>query len=336
MKANTMTGMLLSKGFVAQFGDELETTLASVGRQPDIIHLPDDPAAGLDNAVCQRIQIAYLTRDIRFSPLYNTFSAAVTAATSLEWVHFVSTGIDQHPFLTALKSRHVRLTTSAGSNGEPVGQTAIAGLLMLARRFPRWLDAQRRHAWEPMRGAQVPPDLRGQTVLIVGMGTIGATVARFCQAMGMHVIGMRRSPLKPGDPAEEMHPVSALRSLLPRCQWVVLACPHTDETHHLLNAQTLALLPQGAQVVNVARGGCVDEPALIEALRSGHLAGAYLDVFETEPLPASSPLWDLPNVICTPHNASASGGNDRRAADIFFANVLHWARKEPLQNERAA
>jgi phosphoglycerate dehydrogenase-like enzyme len=154
--------------------------------------------------------------------------------------------------------------------------------------------------------------------------------------MGMHVIGMRRSPLRPGDPADEMLPVSALKSVLPRAQWVVLACPHTDETHHLLNAETLALLPREAQVVNVARGGCIDEPDLIEAIRDKVIAGAYLDVFETEPLPASSPLWDLPNVICTPHNASASGGNDRRAADIFLANVVHWAKREPLLNERAA
>ena len=331
-----MTGMLLSKGFVAQFGAELKAKMASVGREPEFIHLPDDPAVPLADELCQRVEIAYLTRDVRFSPLYPSFGAAVTAARKLEWVHFVSTGIDQHPFLPALKSRQVKLTTSAGSNGEPVGQTAICGLLMLARRFPRWLEAQKRHAWEPMRGTDVPPDLRGQTVLIVGMGTIGATVARFCQAMGMHVIGMRRSPLKAGDPADEMLPVSALKTVLPRCQWVVLACPHTDETHHLLNAQTLALLPRDAQVVNVARGGCIDEPALIDAIRNKIIAGAYLDVFETEPLPASSPLWDLPNVICTPHNASASGGNDRRAADIFLANVGHWAKRETLLNERAA
>lgn len=331
-----MTGMLLSKGFVAQFGGELRARLKAAGRDADILHLPDDPQVPLSPEQCARIEVSYLTRDIRFSPLYQSFGRAVSAAPGLKWLHFVSTGIDQHPFLDALKARGVRLTTSAGSNGEPVGQTAIAGLLMLARRFPRWLDAQRRHAWEPMRGAAVPPDLRGQTILIVGMGTIGKTVARFAQLVGMHVIGMRRSPLQPGDPVDEMYPVSALRAVLPRCQWVVLACPHTPETHKLLNAETLALLPQGAHVVNVARGACVHEAALIAALQGGHLAGAYLDVFETEPLPAASPLWDLPNVVVSPHNASASGGNDRRAADIFLANVQHWARNEPLMNERSA
>ena len=187
-----------------------------------------------------------------------------------------------------------------------------------------------------MRGAAVPGDLQGQTVLVVGMGHIGATVARFCQSTGMHVIGMRRTPWQPGDPAHEIHPLSMLQDVLTRCEWVVLACPHMPETHHLLNAQTLALLPRGARVINVARGGCVDEVALTEALESGHVGGAYLDVFEVEPLPVASPLWDLPNVIVSPHNASASSGNDRRAKDRFLANLAHWARKEPLANQRSA
>ncbi|MGE5523571.1 MAG: D-2-hydroxyacid dehydrogenase [Rhodospirillaceae bacterium] len=331
-----MTGVLLSTGFVARFGDRLAATLASVGREPDIIHLPDEPNVALDPATCDRIKIAYLSRDLRFSRLYEAFGAAVTAASHLEWVHFASAGIDQHPFLAALRERGVRLTTSSGTNAEPVAQTAITGLLMLARRFPHWMQAQRRHAWEPLRGPALPPDLRGQTILIVGMGAIGGAVARFCRTIGMHVIGMRRTPLQPGDPADEVLPISALRGVLPRCQWVVLACPLTEETRRLLNAETLVLLPRGAQIVNVARGGCIDERALIEALRNGHIGGAYLDVFETEPLPAASPLWDMPGVIVSPHSAAVSAGNERRAADIFMENIVHWAHNEPLRNRRDA
>jgi D-2-hydroxyacid dehydrogenase (NADP+) len=331
-----MTGLLLSRGFVAQFGDELRATLAPAGREAEILHLPDDPQVPLAREACERIEITYLSRDIRFSPLYRSFGAAVAAAPKLQWAHFASTGIDQHPFLDALKSRGVRLTTSAGSNGEPVAQTAVAGLLMLARGFPHWLDAQRRHAWEPLRGAAAPADLRGQAVLIVGLGTIGAAVARFCQAVGMHVIGMRRSPARRGEPVAEVQPLAALREVLPRCHWVVLACPYTAETHHLLDRETIPFLPRGACVINVARGGCVEEPALTEALRSGHLGGAYLDVFETEPLPAASRLWDMGNVIVSPHNASASSGNDRRAAELFLVNLGRWARCEPLVNERSA
>jgi D-2-hydroxyacid dehydrogenase (NADP+) len=152
----------------------------------------------------------------------------------------------------------------------------------------------------------------------------------------MHVIGVRRSPRRPEDPVDEMCAFARLETVLPRCDWVVLACPYTPESHHLLNARTLALLPRGARVINVARGSVADEPALAAALKSGHLGGAYLDVFETEPVPADSPLWDIPNVIVSPHNASASSGNDARATEIFFANLGKWARGEPLANERHA
>jgi phosphoglycerate dehydrogenase-like enzyme len=113
----------------------------------------------------------------------------------------------------------------------------------------------------------------------------------------------------------------------------VLACPLTPETRHIIHAGTLARLPRGACLINVARGGLADESAVIAALRSGQLGGAYLDVFEQEPLPSESPLWDLPNAILSPHNASASVGNDQRAARIFLGNLVNWAHGRPLRNE---
>ena len=149
----------------------------------------------------------------------------------------------------------------------------------------------------------------------------------------MHVIGVRRSPRRPEDPVHEMHTLAALPELLARCDWVVLACPLTPETRRIINAGTLARLPRGARLINVARGEVADESAVIAALRSGQLGGAYLDVFEKEPLPADSPLWNLPNAIVSPHNASASSGNDDRAMRIFLANLVKWAQGKPLQNE---
>jgi phosphoglycerate dehydrogenase-like enzyme len=130
-----------------------------------------------------------------------------------------------------------------------------------------------------------------------------------------------------------MHAPAALPELLPRCQWVVLACPLTPETRRIMNAGTLARLPRGAFLINVARGGLADEGAVIAALKSGQLGGAYLDVFEQEPLPPDSPLWGLPNAILSPHNASASAGNDERATRIFLGNLERWAHGRPLQNE---
>ncbi len=329
-----MTGFLLSKGFLAKFGGRLAAAAREAGLDPLVLHLPDDAGTRLAPEDCARIEIAYLTRDWRFSDHYLAFGDTVRACPNLKWVRFASTGVDQHPFLPALYRRGVKVTSSIGSNGEPVAQTAICGLLMLARRFPVWWDAQRRHAWEPMRGEAVPRDLEGQTVVIIGVGIIGTAVARFCQALGMHVIGVRRSPRR-DEPVHEMHPPAALPELWPRTQWLVLACTHTPETHHLVNAATLARLPRGAHIINVSRGGVVDEPALIAALRSGHIAGAHLDVFEQEPLPAESPLWELTNVVVTPHNASASDGNDRRSAEIFLDHLRRWARGGPLANQSA-
>lgn len=329
-----MTGILLSRGFVAQFGGQLQAAAKAAGVTPQIIHLPDDAAQPLPAADVAKVEMAYLTRDIRFSELYKSFGEAVKTAPHLKWVHFTSTGIDQHPFLPALHERKVRLTTSAGTNGEPVGQTAICGLLMLARGFPRWIAAQRERRWDPARGKDVPRDLRGQTVIVVGLGTIGATVAKFCQAMEMKVIGLRRSPKRDGDPVDEMHTLDRLPALLPQCDWLVLACPYTKETHQLVNAKTLALMPKHSYLVNVARGGCVDEKALIAALQARQIAGAYLDVFEKEPLPADSPLWDIPNVIVSPHNASASAGNDARAATVFTENLKLYAAGKTMTNEQ--
>jgi phosphoglycerate dehydrogenase-like enzyme len=135
------------------------------------------------------------------------------------------------------------------------------------------------------------------------------------------------------DPVDELHHPAALAELLPRADWLALACPLTDETRNMIDTRALALLPRGARILNVARGEVIDEPALIEALRGGQVGGAYLDVFQIEPLPAESPLWDLPNVIITPHNSAASAGNDGRAAAIFLRNLRHWAHGEPLVNE---
>lgn len=329
-----MTGILVSKGFMAQFGDELHAAAKDAGVKAQIIHLPDEAALRLSAAELATIEAAYLTRDTRFSDHYQTFSETVKVAPNLKWVHFTSTGIDQHPFLPALHERKVRLTTSAGTNGEPVGHTAIAGLLMLARGFPRWISAQRERKWDPARGKDVPRDLRGQTAIVVGLGTIGATVARFCKALDMKVIGLRRSPKRDGDPVDEMHTLDKLPQLLPQCDWLVLACPYTKETHQLVNVKTLALMPKHAHLINVARGAVAEEKALIAALQSKQIAGAYLDVFEKEPLPADSPLWDIPNVIVSPHNASASDGNDRRAARVFTENLKLFAAGKPMVNEQ--
>jgi phosphoglycerate dehydrogenase-like enzyme len=326
-----VTTLLVSPQFRQTCGPDIASAARAAGIELDWLTLPDDPEARLDATTCARAEIAFYTHDA-FTERPRQFFSTLKHASSLKWLHVFNAGVD-HPVFAGVLARGIRLTTSAGSTAQPIAHTAIAGLLMLARGLPRWLDAQRRRAWEPQRGSTAPRDLDGQTMLILGLGHIGREIARLGQALGLRVIGVRRSPRSPADPVDELHPPAVLAALLPRADWLVIACPLTADTRHLVNADRLAQLPRHACVINVSRGAVIDEPALIAALTGQRLAGAYLDVFETEPLPADSPLWELPNVIVTPHDSVASAGNDKRINRIFIDNLKRWVRGEPLVNE---
>ena len=321
--------LLISHQLHARHGPRV-TTLAARNGASGVIVLPADPAARLDDAACRRVETAFFSPDV-FPDYSRQFFAALRKAPALRWLHVFNVGVD-HPIYREMLARGVRLTTSAGSTAEPIAQTAIMGLLALARGLPRWLAAQRAHRWDPERKA-APRDLRGQTAVIVGLGQIGSEIARLARVLGLRVIGVRRGARGPDDRVDELHAPAALPELLGRCDWLVIACPLTDQTRGLIDAAMLARLPQGARIINIARGEIVVEAALIDALRSGHVAGAYLDVFETEPLPPDSPLWDLPNVLVTPHNSSVSSGNEQRILDIFLDNLARWQRGAALVNE---
>ena len=183
-----------------------------------------------------------------------------------------------------------------------------------------------------VRGAQLPNDLRGQTLLLIGVGFVGKNVAHYARAFGLKVIGVRRSPMQAGDPVDEMHPPSQLKALLPRADWVMVCCPLTRETRNLVDAEAFQCMKKGAKLINIGRGEVLDDTALLEGLRSGHIGGAGLDAHSEEPLPPTSPLWSMPNVIITPHNASASTGNEARSAEMFLENFGHWVRGEPMFN----
>ncbi len=327
-----MTALLVSHRLHALKGDALRAEVERAGTEPvELVVLPADAAARLPDDACPRIDIAFFSGDV-YPEYSRQFFSAVRKAPGLKWLHVFNAGVD-HPIYNEMLERGVRLTTSSGSTAEPIAQTAIAGILWLSRNFHHWMDAQRRHAWEPLRGERAQRDLAGQTVLILGLGHIGAEVARLADALHMKVIGIRRSGVQPGDRALAVYRPEQLDELLPRCDWLVIACPLTLETRGLIEARRLALLPRGACVVNVARGEIVDEPALIGALQTGRLAGAYLDVFQKEPLPSESPLWDMPNVLVTPHNSSAAAGNDERVFEMFVDNLRRWRSGEPLRNE---
>ena len=324
--ARPLTALLVSHKLNARYGPQ-------IGGAAELVVLPADPAGRLADADCARLEAAFFSGDV-FPDGSRQFFSAVRKAPGLKWLHAFNAGVD-HPIYAELLQRGVRVTTSAGSAAEPIAHTAIMGLLVLARGFPRWLTNQRSRHWSPERKA-LPRDLTEQTAVILGLGNIGARIARLARALGLKVIGVKRGPRRAEDPVDEVHPPAALRGLLARCDWLIIACPLTRETRGLVDAQAIAALPQGARVINVARGEIVDEAALTEALKSGRLGGAYLDVFAAEPLAPDSPLWDLPNVLVTPHNAGAAAGNDERVLEIFLDNLARWRRGVPLVNEVTA
>ena len=279
--------------------------------------------------------VAFVSRDVtglstkhQVLPETQRFHDAMRHAPSLRWVHAHSAGADR-PVYGELRARGVEVTTSSGANASVVVQTALAGVLMMARCFPQLLAAQRARTWAPLVGSGLPRDLAGQTAVIVGWGPIGQGLGALLSALGLRVVAVRSSAGADSARFEDIHTV------LPRADWLLLACPLTDRTRGLVDAAALALLPPGARLVNVSRGEVVDEPALIDALRSGALAGACLDVFAHEPLPADSPLWDMPNVIVTPHTAGHSDGNEVRVAARFLDNLRRWHAGLPLLNRVA-
>ena len=286
-------------------------------REPDVAFYSRDVWEGCDKA--------------RMNPETEAFFQIVDASPSLRWLHVTSAGADLPMYRPSIE-RGVRVTTSSGANAEPIALTVLWAVLSFARPTLHWAAARERRAWSPLTGADLPPDLAGQTAVIVGTGPIGRAIARLLNVVGLRTIGVRRSA-EAAEPFDATTTYESIDRVLPSAQWLVLACPLSETTEGLIGAARLALLPPGARLINVARGEIVDEPALASALQAGKLAGAYLDVFAAEPLHADSPLWDMPNAILTPHNCSASAGNAPRGVEIFLRNLEAYLRGGVLENE---
>ena len=201
-------------------------------------------------------------------------------------------------------------------------------VLMLHNRLPAIIGNQRRAHWESLYSTPI----RGRTVVVIGAGSIGAAVARRCRALGMRVLGVTRHG-RPLDAVDEMHTTGRLDDLLPQADFVFVAVPLTPETRNLLDARRQALMKRGAGLVNVGRAATVDYEALAGNLRSGHLSGAVLDVFDPEPLPPGSPLWSAPNLVVTPH-VSADDGDScvPLTLELVFRNLERLLEGKPLEN----
>jgi phosphoglycerate dehydrogenase-like enzyme len=255
----------------------------------------------------------------------------LVAAPRLRWFHAWGAGVDwvlRQP--GAIEGDFV-LTSSSGIHAIQMTEHVLAILLAFARGLPDAMRAQATHTWRPMENAEVF-ELAGKTLLLVGLGAIGQRTARVAAALGMRVLGVRRTASQPFPGVERVAGIESLHDLLPEADFVVLMTPLTPETRGLIGERELHLMKRDAYLINVARGGVVDEAALVRALREEWIAGTGLDVFEREPLAADSPLWDMANVIITGHYAGVTPAYDDRAFEVFLDNLCRYRAEQPLRN----
>jgi phosphoglycerate dehydrogenase-like enzyme len=282
--------------------------------------------------------IAFMTREVTGKSSSNNptpelagFDRVVRATPTLKWLQIHPAGAER-PIYRELRARGVKVTTASGATAVTVSHSVLGALIALNRRFPLLADAQRRHAWEPRLGERSPRDLKGQCAVIVGMGPIGRNIARLLKMLEMRTIGVRRS----ADALPECDRTIAYRDLLdvlPQADCLILCCPASPVTRGIANTGVFAVMPRGSLFINVSRGEIAVQKDVIAALESGHLAGAYLDVFEREPLDPASPLWDMPNVLISPHTASHSLGQNEAIFEIFLENLARFRAGQKLRND---
>jgi phosphoglycerate dehydrogenase-like enzyme len=237
----------------------------------------------------------------------------------------------------ALLARGVAVTSASGVHGPNIAEHVLAMILMFTRGMPKLFRAQLARRWERKLASRSdgPGELTGKTLLVVGLGRIGEAIAVRARPFGLRVVALKRDPSTRHDDGvavDELLALEALDDALGRADHVCLTVPLTRETRHLIDARRLARLHAGAYLYNVSRGAVIDEAALVDALRAGRLAGAGLDVFEQEPLPETSPLWELDNVILTPHVAGVTPLYYQRTAALFADNLDRFLSGRPLRN----
>jgi phosphoglycerate dehydrogenase-like enzyme len=282
--------------------------------------------------------IAFMTREVTGksskdnpTPELRGFEIVLRKSPGLKWLQIHPAGAER-PIYRELRGRGVKVTTASGATAITVAHSTLGALIALNRRFPLLADAQRRHVWEPRLGERSPRDLKGQCAVIVGMGPIGRNIATLLKVLGMRVIGARRSA-EPVEPCDRTVAYDQLLAVLPETDWLILCCPVSPVTRGIANAAAFEAMPAGSHFINVARGEIAVEQDVIAALKSGQLAGAYLDVFAREPLDPASPLWDMPNVIISPHTASHSLGQNEAIFDIFLDNLERFRSSAKLRND---
>ena len=259
----------------------------------------------------------------------------IPLATNLRFIQSIGSGTDQFD-KAQLAARGVRLASAAGVNARAVSEHAMSLILALARRLPEARDNQARRFWRGMIGdlSQREDELAGKTLLIIGLGRIGGRLAQLAKAFDMNVVGFRRDPGAGRGAADSVHTLAELATFLPKADFVALTCPLVPETKGVIDAKALELMQRSAYLVNVGRGPCVVEDALIEALQAGRIAGAALDCTEPEPPENTSPLWAMPNVFITPHTGGETRKYEANVIEILIENLDRlWRGETALRNQ---
>lgn len=277
------------------------------------------PAPGTDETELRQAEIVFGTPN----------PAQFAAAVNLRWLQLPTAGADRYVAMLDGLGREIALTTAVGAYGIPIAEHLFAMLLALIRRLPLYLSNQSARRWER---APMQEELYGKTALIIGYGDIGRAFAARARGFGLRLTAIRRRVGPTPPELDILRSPANLEEMLSAADVAVNCLPLTPATRGLLDRARLACLRPGAYFLNVGRGATVDEQALAEMLRDGRLAGAGLDVFAEEPLPAASPLWDLPNVIITPHVAGLTDYNLPRIAAIFAANLRAYREGGSLRN----
>ncbi len=320
LRRTTRPVVLISEWLWSHYGERLR----AAGDIDTVLFVPGQRLSAED---LSRVTIACMSGDL-YPESTGAFMRVCLDAPNLEWFQSFSAGVD-HPVFGMLQDNGARLTTASGAAATPIAHHVMLCLLALAHDLPGFALEQQQRIW---RLRQLD-DLEQRTVGVIGLGPIGLEVARLTTAFGMNTIGMRRT-VQGTEPCETWT-FDRLDELFGRVDDLVLAVPLTAETRHMIGQREFDLMRLGSRLVNVGRGELLDEAALIAALQSGHLAGAGLDVFTTEPLPTDSPLWAMPNVIITPHTSGETPIAMHRAIEIFVDNLGRFLRGTPLVNEVA-
>jgi phosphoglycerate dehydrogenase-like enzyme len=311
--------LVVSSQIATMNGRDIKQVMPAVG----LVTIGDDHVWHGDPS---DVVAAYLSFDMYPSRVVSTVLAAIDRMPKLRWIHTYSIGVD-HPMYRPIVERDITFTNGAGSQSIPIAQHILLMMLHHAKRMDVWEKAQADRAWR-----HAPSDeLTDKTVALFGLGGIGGEVARLAKAFRMRVIGLRRRS-EPVSNVDELFSSGEAGRLCAEADYLVICAPLTRATRGAIGAAELAMMKPSAYLINVARGPIVDESALVHALREGRIAGASLDVFEVEPLPADHPLWTLPNVVITPHTAPASPWHIRRGTELFLENLRRFGEGKDLLN----